>query len=261
MSELPLGWRTDLEVLQRSGAVLERHSDHIVVRSPDNPGFHWGNFVMVTSPELAVDAQACIDLFRTRFPRAGHVAIGLPEPVAEAWKRSDLHYEWDTVLVASSPPVLPQSPAGYSVRRLTTEDDWARCLAADVAEHVRTGGSAGADYTDFVRGRMRTRAHLTRQETGAFFGAFAGDELVADLGIVLCDAHTARYQSVATAYAHRGRGLASHLLSVAGWWAQGSGATRWVIVAEPASPAERLYRGLGMVPTAVSSQVYWPGAM
>ena len=91
-----------------------------------------------------------------------------------------------------------------------------------------------------------------------FVGAFVGEELVADLGIVLGE-DAARYQSVATVAAHRRQGLASHLLQVAGEWAQGRGTTRWVIIVEPGSDAARLYRACGMEPVDESWQVFRGG--
>lgn len=256
MPQLPLGWRTDLDVLERSGAVFERRGDHLIVRSPDNPGFHWGNFLMVTSPQLAGQPQRCLAIFQEALPEARHVAVGLPVPAARAWQDSGVPYEWDLVLASTQPPARGAAPAGYSVRQLRSADDWSRCVHADMAEHVRTGGSADDGYLGFAQASMRSRAHLTERAHGAFFGAFAGDELVADLGIVMCDGAVARYRSVATSHGHRRRGLASHLLAVAGQWAAGRGAVRWVIVAEPGSDAERLYRSLGMVPAAASCQAY-----
>lgn len=261
MPLLPLGWRTDLDVLARSGSQLESGDGYILVRSPDNPGFHWGNFLMVTSAQLAGQPLRCLAIFHDQLPWARHVAVGLPVAVARPWQEAGWPYEWDRVLASSRPPAGRPLPAGYTVRRLHSDDDWAGCLAAAVAEHVRDGGNADAAYVDFVRGRMRSRALLTRESAGAFFAAFVGDDLVADLGIVLCGAGMARYQSVTTAPDHRRRGLASHLLAVAGQWAARRGAVGWVIVAEPGSAAERLYRGLGMQPAAVSGQVYRPPAV
>lgn len=258
MSALPLGWRTDLDVLERSGSRFEHFDDHIVVRSPDNPGYHWGNFVMVTSPKLAGQPRDCLDIFHDRLPGAEHVAIGLPVLVARDWQEAGMPHEWDQVLASRRPPADRPVPAGYTIRQLRGDEDWSRCVAVDLAEHVRTGGRADAAYIGFLEGRMRSRAHMTEHASGAFFAAFAGEELVADLGIVMCGGAVARYQSVTTAEEHRGRGLASHLLVLAGRWAAAQGAARWVIVAEPGSAAERLYRGLGMRPADVSCQYYRP---
>ena len=91
-----------------------------------------------------------------------------------------------------------------------------------------------------------------------WFGAFAGDELAAELGIVDLGDGTARYQSVLTAPAHRRRGLTSHLLAAAGAWAGGRGVGLWVIVAEPGGDAERLYRAAGFEQVGTAVKVSRP---
>jgi GNAT superfamily N-acetyltransferase len=89
---------------------------------------------------------------------------------------------------------------------------------------------------------------MTEQGHLAWFGAFHGDRLAAELGIVDCGEGVARYQSVVTAAEHRRRGLAGHLLGVAAQWAADRGARRWVIVADAGSDAARLYRSRGFEP-------------
>ena len=48
--DVPLSWRTDIAVLVASGSSVEEHADHLVVRTPTDPTYDWGNFVMVTDP-------------------------------------------------------------------------------------------------------------------------------------------------------------------------------------------------------------------
>lgn len=67
---------------------------------------------------------------------------------------------------------------------------------------------------------------------------------------------SARYQYVLTEPEHRGRGLARHLLTVAGRWATARGARTLVIVAEEGSAAARLYAHAGFTPGTVSYDAY-----
>ena len=48
MRHLPPGWATDLAILELCGSVVEDRTDHLLVRTPGNPGFHWGNCLFVT---------------------------------------------------------------------------------------------------------------------------------------------------------------------------------------------------------------------
>ena len=86
---------------------------------------------------------------------------------------------------------------------------------------------------------------MTEAGTATWFGAFEGDRLVSSLGLVHDD-ELARYQSVGTLPAFRGRGLASALVERAGRHALDDlGVRRLVMVADPEYLAIRIYRALG----------------
>lgn len=255
MRELPLGWRTDLSILTMSGTQVTTFEDHILVESPENPGYHWGNCILVTSGDLACDPTRCLRTFQAHLPSADHVAIGLPAaPSPDAWRPFGVQIGSTESLMRRASLSPGALPPGYDVRQLLSDDDWESVARADVAEHADMPG-----YEDFARRRIAAHRRLTDDGVGAFFGVFAGAELAADLGIVVCWQKVARYQNVSTASEHRGRGLASHLLGVASRWADDRGVEGWLIVAEPDSAAARLYRSLGFRPTGeLSYEVYRP---
>jgi GNAT superfamily N-acetyltransferase len=245
MRELPLGWRTDLSILTMSGARVTDFEDYVLVESPGNPGYHWGNCILVTSGDLAGDPPRCLRTFQAHLPSADHIAIGLPAaPSPDDWRPFGVQIESTESLMRHAPLPPGALPPEYDVRQLLNEDDWELVTRADVAEHSDVPG-----YEDFARRGSAAHRRLTDDGVGAFFGVFAGAELVADLGIVVCGPGIARYQNVSTASEHRGRGLASHLLGVASRWADDRGVDSWLILAEPDSAAARLYRALGFRPT------------
>jgi hypothetical protein len=57
MRDLPIGWATDIAVLQLTGSTVDDRGDHLVLRTPRNPTFHWGNCLLVTDP-AAVETRA-----------------------------------------------------------------------------------------------------------------------------------------------------------------------------------------------------------
>ncbi len=193
MRELPPGWATDLAVLRHMGAVIEDRQDHLLVRSPQNPAFHWGNFILVTDVEAVSDAGRWLTTFEAAFPTADWVAIGLARgPDDEgAWVSRGLELELDDVLTTDDLPWQTPLPDGYTVRRLTG-GDWAQMLARSVAENGRTGEQEPGSFERFNRAQVRARRALSDGNAGAFFGAFAGEVLVSELGIVRCGT-TARY--------------------------------------------------------------------
>jgi GNAT superfamily N-acetyltransferase len=241
---LPLGWRTDLAVLRLSGARITQKNGYLLVESPDNPGYHWGNFILVTSAPVTASPAECLRLFAMHFPHVEHVAIGLPTtPAPGDWERFGVVVETDDVLVSASVPPLTALPDNYQVRELAGERDWALHQENQLAD--RPAGVTPEGYASFVTSMVAARRRLVRDGHGAFFGAFQADGLAADLGIVLCPGGSARFQNVWTLPGHRRRGLASHLLAVAAGWAARRGAHQWVILAESGSDAGRLYRARG----------------
>jgi len=259
--DIPAGWLTDIAVLRLSGAQIADRGDHLVIRSPDNPGYHWGNFLLVTDAEARDDAVRWVEQFRATFPDAHHMGIGLPvEPDPAPWAALDLVVGSDEVLSTITMPERRAAPEGYSIEQLVTPAHWSAAAAADIAENARTGEQPDDDsFREFTRARWRTRAGLSERGAAAFFGAYDGTECVSQLGIVLCGQDSqgrllARYQSVQTAVEHRNRGLAGHLIGVAALWASDRAAQRWIIATDPDSPAGRLYRSLGFGPDLSSWQ-------
>lgn len=256
MRTFPPGWATDLAILELSGSTIEEHPDHLVVRSPHNPGFHWGNCLFVTDEDAVDDADRWLSTFVSAFPGAQWVAIGLtrmPDAV-DAWSAHGLAVDLDDVLTTTTIPRLAPCPDGYTVRPLG-EEDWADSIARAVAENERTQEHEQDGFREFAERRTRTRQALVERGDAAWFGAFEGETLVADLGIVRCGT-TARYQDVGTDAAHRGRGLATHLLGVAARWSADRGCDRWVIVTEVTNAAGRVYRGVGFTPDSSSVSTY-----
>lgn len=256
MPELPPGWATDLAVLELSGSIIEDKGDHLLVRTPDNPGYHWGNFLFVTDESGVGDAKKWVQTFHTSLPDATWVAIGLirmPDELA-AWTAQGLDVELDEVLTTRTLPRQTPLADAYAVRRLGGAD-WEQYVAKAIAENEHTGEDEPTSYARYARRQMESRRALSDRDGGAFFGAFAGDDLVADLGIVRCGT-SARYQSVGTDEKHRRRGLAAHLLGVAARWSAERGCDRWVIITEATNPAGRVYRSVGFEPDIGNAQVY-----
>ena len=158
--DVPLSWHTDLAVLVASGSAVEEHADHLVVRTPTDPTYDWGNLVMVTDPATVDDAARWEAVFTSSFPGAGHRAIGLPtEPTdVAAWEACGLEIEHEDVLVRDAPLERRPLAEGYVVRQLTSDEDWERSrpVRREARRRVVDGGNA------------------------VFLGAFAGDELAAD---------------------------------------------------------------------------------
>ncbi len=256
MRDLPPGWATDLAVLRHSGSIISDHGDHIVVRTPQNPDFYWGNCIFVLDEATVGSAAHWIGAFQAAHPGADWVSVGLitaPDDTA-AWTALGVAIEVDDVLTAGQPPRATPLAPGYTVRRIEG-DDWEQVVAAEMADNELTGAYDPVHHERYARAQAELRRQLSARDVAAFFGAFADGVLASSLGIVACG-ETARYQSVGTDVGHRRRGLAAHLLGVAADWSAEKGCKQWVIITEDGNPAGRLYRGVGFEPDVSNARAY-----
>jgi ribosomal protein S18 acetylase RimI-like enzyme len=247
-----LGYRTDLMLLTLQGSSIAERDDHLIVRTPDNPTHHRGNFLLLAQPPEPGTAASWRDAFEREFPNATHLALGVDGTRGETGDEDELtaanlHAERNTVLTAEAayPPPRPSRDAEF--RMLGGDDDWRAALALKEAGNVRF---EPAEYHDFARRKLATLRRLQERGLGAWFGAFSDGRLVSALGVFSDGAGTARFQSVDTHPAYRRRGLAGTLVHTASDYALTRlGARKLVIVADPAYTAIRVYRSVGFTDT------------
>ena len=140
------------------------------------------------------------------------------------------------------PPPNPNTEA--EIRPLVSDEDW--------QQSFQLGLRCYGDDGPYSRRRAQARRQLTESGRAAWFGAFTGGRLLAQLGV--CDAghELASYQDVETDPAARRRGLAGTLVWRAGRYAREAfGVSTLVIVADPAEAAIRLYRACGFADAQV----------
>ncbi|GAA4238429.1 GNAT family N-acetyltransferase [Actinomadura meridiana] len=240
-----LAFRTDLVVRRLAGSVIVDHPSHQVVRTPGNPSFWWGNFVLVAHDAL----PEAPGLFAREFPEASHLAIGVDGTNGEVgpraeWERLGISVEVDAVLTASSLRVPTRS--AEAELRLLTGDDWGQVAALRLAcDESRPS----KDNTAFRTAKLAEERLLCEAGDATWFGAFVDGDLRTSLGVVDDGQGVARYQHVETHPAFRRRGLASALVHFAGTEAVARGARTLVIVAESDGAAIRIYRSLGFAQT------------
>jgi ribosomal protein S18 acetylase RimI-like enzyme len=242
-----LGFRTDVLVRLTEGSQVDDHGDHLVVRTPRNPGFWWGNFVLV--PELRPGTGPnWLARFAAEFPGADHVAIGVDvtdiselDPAELTERGLTLERSAALTSTALKPPLHRNTEAVF--RPLSSDDDWRQ---AAVLHGAVNAGGPGADL-EFITARIRARRAATETGHGTWYGAFLDRSLAADLG-VFSDQATglARYQDVGTHPSARRQGLAGTLVWHAGQATLSAHPDQTlVIVADPDDVAFRIYQSVG----------------
>ncbi|UCE00219.1 MAG: GNAT family N-acetyltransferase [Chloroflexota bacterium] len=245
-----LGYRTELIFPAFDGEIIDR-GDYLVVKTPSNPTFYWGNFLLFSHPPEEGDYLKWQELFNKEIggpPVYEHKAFGWDTTggeigAAQPFVESGFLLEVSSVLTARGKDLISKFSPDSSLRFLTSDDDWHQAIENQVACREPIFSEAG--YRVFRQRQMQRYREMVSAGRGVWFGAFIGQQLVADLGI-FWEGELARYQSVQTHPNFRRRGIASALLFTAGKYAlDHTDSDDLVIVSESGSEAERLYQGMG----------------
>ena len=245
-----LGFRTDLALLTASGSLVEDRGTHLVVRSPDNPSYFWGNFLLLAEPPVPGGEREVVGAFHTEFPLADHVSLGidtaeLTDDARAAFEAAGLTVDVATVLTASA--LQPPREVEAEVRALSGDEEWEARARLSQQLYPQTSEEA---FMTFARQKNAQERRLVDGGRGQRFGAFVDGTLVSTAGIFVTEDGVARFQSVETHSGHRRRGLASAVVHAAGQHAldqllAGAGVRTLVIVADTDGDAIGIYRRLG----------------
>lgn len=245
-----LGFRTDLHLRRLQGAETTDRGDHLVVRTPDNPAYRWGNFLLLAAPPD--DVAPWLDRFAAELPGLSHRAFGVDGTTLEPgdltpFTEAGFEVGRSVVMTARGvgPPPRPNPEA--LCRPLSGDDDWRQRLELDLATNVDEEPTA---YREFASARLEAERRLVEAGDGVWFGAFLGDRLVSSLGLFPVPGGLARFQDVETHPELRGRGLAGTLVHHASRHGlERMGARTLVMTADPDYLAVRIYRSVGFAET------------
>ncbi len=229
------------------GSTIDDRGDCLVIRTPANPDYWWGNFLLLAAAPEPGEAPAWLETFAAEFPRARHIALGIDVTEVSAVDTGELagaglRLERSAVLTAQDlhPPPHPNHEA--TIRPLAGDDDWAQAARLRA---VLSEGEPGAEPA-FLQARIAAERGLTEAGFGSWFGAFLTGTLVAQLGLITDGSGIARYQNVETHPGARRQGLAGTLVWHAGQHGLDElGAGTLVMLADPHDTAIRVYRSVG----------------
>jgi ribosomal protein S18 acetylase RimI-like enzyme len=249
-----LAWRTDLALLGYSGSEVVDRGDHLVVRTPENPTYYWGNFLLLDRAPAAADLPGVLARFEQEYAGSRHRALGVDGTDGSvddlaALREAGFDIDGSAVMTATSVHAPPRPNTEAVIRPLASDDDWQRQVGLHLA------GEEDDLSVEFATGKTRAHRRLVEQGRGQWFGAFLGDELVASLGIFVASEGLARFQDVKTHPDYRGRGLCGTLVHAAGRHAFDElGVHTLVMVADPDYLAIRVYRSVGFEETETQLQ-------
>ena len=261
VDDLGLGWRSHLLACRYGGEIVER-PDCIVLRSPGNPTYYWGNCLILPAAPREEDLAHWLAVFDTeigaRQPDSKHLAIGVdaPELMLElpSWRAAGID-EFDAMAVLTLEPeglIAAPPPRGAEAIELRALQLPAEVELAALAQcAARDASFEAAGYLVFRRRAMQRMAEMEAAGIARWFGALAwtpaGEVLAADCGLVH-DGALARFQFVETQAAWRRRGLCRALIHhVCRHAFDALGLQRLVMCADPHDVAIGIYRSVGFM--------------
>jgi len=258
-----LAYQTDLAILAHSGRVVDRGA-YVVVESPDNPEYFWGNFLIMKSPPQAGDLARWTDSFRREFahqPLVRHMTFGWDTVRGETGEigpflQDGFQLEKSVTLTIEEPALKPPPHPcpDFVIRPILSEEDWEAALKNQVA--TRLSSFNLETYLPFKRKQMTMYRRLAEAGFGHWFGAFLDGRLVADCGVFVF-AGVGRYQSVGTHPDYRRRGICGNLIAATSRFAFAQlGAGHLVMVADPDDHAAKVYESVGFAPTQKQVGIY-----
>jgi ribosomal protein S18 acetylase RimI-like enzyme len=257
-----LGYRTDLIFPAFEGEIIDR-GHYVVVRTPSNPTFYWGNFLLFARPPQEGDFQTWRNLFAREIgapPEVEHQAFGWDSPdgghgFLEPFIQAGFEANHDVVLAADAPHAPPRPSQSVSIRALASDAEWLQAI--DLQVTCRDAAHKMPGYREFRERSMERYRKMSVKGLGFWYGAFIADRLVADLGIFR-DKDLGRYQSVETHPDFRRQGIAGTMIYEAGRHAMTRyGLRQLVMIAEQDSDPARLYQSLGFAPLERSEGLLW----
>ncbi|CUR60225.1 putative GCN5-related N-acetyltransferase [metagenome] len=253
-----LGFRTDLALLESAGSQIEDRGELVVVRTPDNPQFYWGNFFLLAAPPAPDAVAGLIEDYDRTFPDSRHRAMGVDGTEDQSRTLGpllDAGFTLDpgTVMTASSTHEPPRPNRDATYRRLVSDDDW--------EQRVELAAACNDDhepetYRLFAERKAASERGRVEAGHGAWWGAFLDGRLLSTMGLFTASPGLARFQSVETHPEARGRGLAGTLVhAVSSYGFDELGADTLVMVADPDYLAIRVYRSVGFTDAEHQTQI------
>lgn len=219
-----------------------------LIRCPDDPDFHWGNFGMVSS-DNSLSLDSILECYRAFMAdEVRHLALiwdcGI-EPnakVYQCWQRGGVEFDISNGFLLHDQSTLDARQIDGEIRAIVNHADWQKVLELQIE---MLGSDVSSNDISVIKRRLVYLQSLCMQDHGKWFGVFKSGKLVADLGIFLCG-DVARFQHVETHENYRGQGFCRALIRAAVNWVmmQASPYQIW-IESEENSDAAMIYQHLG----------------
>lgn len=187
--------------------------DCIMARTPSNPDYYFGNFLLFGGPPQADQIAGWITRFEQEFAPYSEVrhrtfqwlpSSPVSDEVIAEFKQAGFTLDETQVLAGQAVHLDKPAPEGVEFRKLKTDEEWKTALDSQ-ARNVYPGATP-EDYRRYKEACFDHHRRMADAGFGDWWGAFKGDELVANMGLYFGDG-VGRFQAVETSPEHRRQGI------------------------------------------------------
>ncbi|MFC1746414.1 GNAT family N-acetyltransferase [Candidatus Riflebacteria bacterium] len=254
------GLATDLFISSFESEVTEREN-YLVIKTPDQPGNFWGNFILFKNPPGAGDADTWMSIYRHEFK------CKAPKFFAFKWDISRLnlekikpflekgfHIHHDLVLSVEK----IKKPGHYNnllqIKMIKTAKEWCQVVDVHLDEEWKRSPHS---QKEFMQKKVEVFRKFSREKLGCRFGAFKNNKLVGELGIY-CHKDVGRLNLIATHRNYRRQGVCQTLLYEAAKYAFDIMKLKHlVVIADRDYHAKKIYKTLGFKLKEKLSALLW----
>lgn len=256
--------RTDL-IFSKYGGVVTEKENYIVVSTPSNPGFHWGNYIIFTTAPNSGESEDYIKIFKREQKHYKnefkHIAITWDQSeaskeVIKEFELKNYQYELGVCLHADTLVKPPKLIEDLDFKTIESEDEWEQVIQLQIK--CSNPLYAGPSLEPFKRSQFKQYQEMQNKGIGEWFGVIENGQIVADLGL-FTDGTLGRYQNVGTHPDFRRRGLCQSLVYHAGKYMQDKhNLQKLVIAADTNYFAYQIYESVGFKnPEFTGSFCWW----
>ncbi len=255
-----LGRKTDLIFSRFEGQVIDR-GDYIVIKTPSNPNFYWGNFIIFSKEPKPGDFKLWKSIFDEEFDSYSGI-----NHYTFTWDTDEKGvydeflkdgFEFDSGVVLTTERLVPPQYKNdlIKIRKIESEKSWKEVIELQVK--CADPKFLNDHYREFKEAQFRNYKTMSDAGKGYWFGAYIDEVLVADLGIFF-EGEVARYQSVETDPKFRKQGICANLVYQVGQFAfEKLGVKTLVMEADPNYHAARIYESVGFQKTEINHGLCW----
>ncbi len=251
-----LGIKTDLHINKFSGDVIDR-GDYLVVYTPSNPGYWFGNYIIFDKPPQKNDFQKWRGIFIKEIyekNKSEHMLFRWDTVTGEKgiltdFRKNNFAMDEDVLLSATKINKPLHYNSDITIRILKTKDDWEMSIQNQILCNDKSTGESLADHEVFKRKQMHEYCLMCEQGLCKWYGVFIKDLMVADMGVFLVDG-VGHFQDVGTAPEFRRRGICgTAIYEISNALLDSKKINTMMMTADENYHAARIYESVGFKPS------------